>query len=79
LYLSKNNLAFLWRSYAWFLFQRMLWQVEFKADEEAAKEVVVEVLVSALKKLASFELDCDSPTHPSVNERIARLQKRLNP
>lgn len=59
-----------------FLYERLQWRSEFKADEASSKKVSRETLISALSKgIPSNYMNCDSPTHPSINRRISRLRK----
>ena len=61
----------------WVVVERLMSQSEFRADIEAAKRNGSDILVSALLKTVCFKnLDCDSPTHPSINRRISAIQKR---
>jgi len=55
------------------------WILEFKADETAAKFVGKENMKSALLKLVNKEnYEEPSETHPSVAERVKRLDKLQN-
>jgi Zn-dependent protease with chaperone function len=54
------------------------WNLEYHADETAAKFAKKENIESALLKIAKAEkrdLEAQSETHPSINERIDRLEK----
>ena len=54
------------------------WNLEYRADETAAKFAEKENIESALLKMAKAEkrdLEAQSETHPSIKERINRLEK----
>jgi len=57
--------------------ERKVWSMEYNADAKAAKRVGIRTMISALTKItpSGFE-NCDFPTHPSLNKRIAYLEKQ---